>query len=202
MPEIVATAITRGGLLSCGHMSRNGDRITKVYMGTGKTTRSGNGPGSWMCTPCAFEACRASAPDDPDEQGDHGKDEENHDQDASSAPRVDVGSKGLSQGVKHERVVPPPRGNAPRKGQRSRSVRVPVVGGTAGRPRRVPNPATKRGWSVVKAHWMVPEPLPSVIPCGGHMYRLVYEDGKPYYVCQPESSQARRLRAMFTPALG
>lgn len=78
-------------------------------------------------------------------------------------------------------------------------VRVPVVGGPAGRPRRVFNPQTKRGWSIVKAHWMCYEPLDQAIVCAGTCYRLVYENGKPYYVGDPEPAILTEARKVLSP---
>lgn len=80
--------------------------------------------------------------------------------------------------------------------------KVRVVGGPAGRPIFVPNPNVKRGFSIVKPVWKVPEPLDQVIRCSNQAYRLVYEGTTPFYVASNEPAACRRLRAIFTPSLG
>lgn len=61
-------------------------------------------------------------------------------------------------------------------------IRCKVVGGPAGRPIRFPNPDVKRGWSQTAPVWVLTEPLPDRVRVGQDWYRLVHENGKPFYV--------------------
>jgi hypothetical protein len=75
--------------------------------------------------------------------------------------------------------------------------RVRVVGGPHGAPYLVPNSKVKRGFSVKQAHWYLPEPLRAVERMDGTWYRLVWQDGKPFYVHQAESPTTTLLRSLF-----
>ena len=60
-------------------------------------------------------------------------------------------------------------------------MKVPVIGGRAGQPWKVPNPAVKQGYSLRRPYWRLAGDLPSEVVCGGEVYRLIAIGDKRVY---------------------
>ena len=74
---------------------------------------------------------------------------------------------------------------------------VRVMGGPFGKPHRVPNPKTKRGWSLVQPRWRMHgytnATLPAVLWSGATRYNLEWHGMKPYYVYDPQPKIRERV---------
>jgi hypothetical protein len=90
------------------------------------------------------------------------------------------------------------RGAGKHSGPPVTRVRVPVIGGPCGKPIKLPNSKTKRGWSLMKIRWrfdLFPgQVLPPVIICEEQRYVLREENGKVFYLYHPDLELRAKLR--------
>lgn len=76
-------------------------------------------------------------------------------------------------------------------------VKVRVIGGPWGKPIKVPNPKTKRGWSISQAYWVMhgytKTTLPQVQWIGATRYNLTIVGDTPFYVYDPQVKLCQRI---------
>ena len=85
-----------------------------------------------------------------------------------------------------------------------------IIGGPSGRPILVPNSAVQRGYSLRKAYWKFPPPLPVTVASDGGCYKLTQLNGKTVYLFAPRSDEddppvdphAAELRARLRRSVG